>query len=1027
MAVTITNEELDIFNKHGIKDTDIKATVENYRSQGLDDTAIRAKVQAKLDSWTTPKVADKPNSIQSDKDPKVAEIIAKGEADRKAIEQENKKANSRMALGATMQGASLLPIPLLKTPFLGSALSGALYDAGGAIVEGQSGLDIAKRAARGAAAGATIEGAIKAIPFVGKPLAKSNVGKTVINKTNELTKPLTDKASQIIKPVLENETVKKIGQELTKERTLPQIIKKAEKPLPKATPVAEKIAENVTAPKAEEVTIAPAETKSRGLEQSVLNAKGTPDEIKDIIQKDAPTYNVLKNEDIINKAVGDVEKNFQGELSRLMGAEEFDALDYEKSRQIAKRLFDAGEHEAGMELIDRVSENATKKGQAIQALSLWSNMTPEGAVFKAQKLLKEYNKKNPKKEISLTAEQTENIRKLQNEALMATDELSKNQGFARTAKYISELVPKNAMQKLKTFRNLSLLLNPKTLGRNIVGNTLFNTVDTVSKTLAVPIDAAMGLVTGKRTRVLPQIGAGAKGLVKGAVTGAKEAIEGIDTRGLGQRFDLTQGRVFESKPMRALETALDIGLRVPDRAFYEATFAESVANMMKAQGLKQPTQEILEQAEKEALESVFQNRGYLSNKALALRELLNAEKGNYKGFGAGDALIPYAQTPANIAQQGINYSPLGGIKGAVNFAKGDQRQASLDVARALTGTGLIGGGYGLSKVGKITPSQFDENAQTNKRIKENYLPLGVRPDQLNGVWYSPFQPISTPLAVGGAMARGENPYIAGLNTLIDLPFLQGISRGFRNLQEGELDQAIANTLSQVPSQFVPTLGSQVAQYIDPYQRETYSPNVWQRGLNQAVAKIPLASQTLPIKYDVTGQPIERYNSEGLQRAFDVFLNPTFVNQPKENAVLNEVTGLYTNTGETKQLLPSVQKKLNYTDSNGEKQKKELTGKEVSKYQKVLGQMNALSIEDLMQTPYYQGLSEDEKIKEINARMDYNNQLVKNKQFDIPIREQKKPNKVESKVQSIKNDIKSVRNKQYKQEANMLYEKIVGGN
>ena len=68
----------------------------------------------------------------------------------------------------------------------------------------------------------------------------------------------------------------------------------------------------------------------------------------------------------------------------------------------------------------------------------------------------------------------------------------------------------------------------------------------------------------------------------------------------------------------------------------------------------------------------------------------------------------------------------------------------------------------------------------------------------------------------------------------------------------------------------------------------------------------------------------------------------------------------------------------------------------------------------------------DKIKEINARMDYNNQLVKNKQFDIPIREQKKPNKVESKVQSIKNKIKSVRNKQYKQEANMLYEKIVGG-
>jgi hypothetical protein len=114
------------------------------------------------------------------------EIVRKGEEERRQIDKENALANARMALGATMQGASLLPVPLLKTPFLGSALSGALYDAGGAIVEGQSGLDIAKRAGRGALTGATVEGAIKAIPVVGRPLAKSKAGQAVINKANGL-------------------------------------------------------------------------------------------------------------------------------------------------------------------------------------------------------------------------------------------------------------------------------------------------------------------------------------------------------------------------------------------------------------------------------------------------------------------------------------------------------------------------------------------------------------------------------------------------------------------------------------------------------------------------------------------------------------------------------------------------------------------------------------------------------------------------------------------------------------------------
>ena len=51
MTVTITDEELDLFNKNGFTDDDVRTTVENYRSQGLDDNAIRAKVQSKIDSW----------------------------------------------------------------------------------------------------------------------------------------------------------------------------------------------------------------------------------------------------------------------------------------------------------------------------------------------------------------------------------------------------------------------------------------------------------------------------------------------------------------------------------------------------------------------------------------------------------------------------------------------------------------------------------------------------------------------------------------------------------------------------------------------------------------------------------------------------------------------------------------------------------------------------------------------------------------------------------------------------------------
>ena len=549
---------------------------------------------------------------------------------------------------------------------------------------------------------------------------------------------------------------------------------------------------------------------------------------------------------------------------------------------------------------------------------------------------------------------------MQQEALNTTDELAKNQALARSAKYISELVPKNALQKLKAYRNIALLLNPKTLGRNIVGNALFNAIDTGAKALAVPIDRAIGLATKQQTRVAPSLKTYGKGLVEGAKTGYQEALQGIDTRGLGQRFDLGSGRTFQSKPMQALETILDVGLRTPDRAFYEATFAESVDNMMRARGLTQPTQEILEQAEQEALEAVFQNQSKLSDAALKTRRALNTVGTN--DFGLGDVLIPYAQTPANLAQQGINYSPFGAIKGIANLAQGNQRQASLDFARSLLGTGLIGGGYGLSKAGLMTPSQFDENYQINKKIRENLQPLGIRPDQLGDMWYAPFQPMSIPLAVGNAVAYGKDPLQAGINTVVDLPFLQGISRGLRDLQEGNYAQAGVNIASSIPSQFVPTLGSQIAQIIDPYQRETYDPNKLQYGLNTAIAKVPFASKTLPEKIDVTGQPIERYSTKGGRKLFDIFLNPTFINKKTTDPVLSELKYIYDQTKETSHFMPNVKKKLEFTDVDGNPQKLVLTGREFSEYQRRLGQRMYDEFNYVMDLPEYANADEYGKIK-----------------------------------------------------------------
>src|SRR5574344_2178137 len=436
------------------------------------------------------------------------------------------------------------------------------------------------------------------------------------------------------------------------------------------------------------------------LSQSILNAKGLPTDIKKTIKQNAPTYESMTNNDLIMTASDAIDKDLMGNLAAIMAKDKFNAFDVERTRQIAKRLNAQNTPEANetlVNLLDKASEQASKSGQAVQAFSLWNNLTPEGAILKTNKLLSEYNKRFGKN-LKLTQDQINTITNLQEKAQALPDGYDKDVALAQSLKYQQSLIPKSLGTKLKAYRNISLLLNPKTLGRNIVGNALFNTVDTASKTLAVPVDKVMSAFTKTHTRALPQVGESLKGLKLGAERGFKEAMQGINTADVSSRYDLQSGKVFKSKIGQALETALDLGLRVPDRAFYHSVYAESLANQLKASGLKEPTQKMLDTAEKEALEGVFQNKSKLSDITLGLRQQFN--RVGTKEFGLGDLLIPYAQTPSNLAQQGINYSPLGLLRAGASLKGGNERQASLEIARALLGTGIGAAGYNAVKSGQ---------------------------------------------------------------------------------------------------------------------------------------------------------------------------------------------------------------------------------------------------------------------------------------------------------------------------------------
>lgn len=724
-----------------------------------------------------------------------------------------------------------------------------------------------------------------------------------------------------------------------------------------------------------------------------------------------PEYEVLHNADLKAQADEAIKTNrlaVENNIENIANNEkaELSALDFEQSRQLLSKMWQEAEEaqkngnkelskaltEKALNLQDKISKKATQAGQAVQALSLWHKTTKEGAIQQAQKIINEYNQKAKKKIPPLSEEQIKKITEL-------TDKIQKTEPGTRDnlvatqllMKYQKELIPPSFGSKLRTLQNINLLLNAKTFLRNITGNAIFAGMENVaSKPLAAGIDKIISLATKKQTRVLPRLKEYLKGMGQGFKEGVEDVGMGINTRdGIGQRFNLNDRRSFTGVPvLEQLEKALNYSLQVPDRAFYQATLNESLANQMRAAGVDKPTSQMIKQATEEALESVYQNKGVLGNAVLKARQAAN-EFGNINGYGLGDALIPYAQTPANVVQQGINYSPLGFIKGGVNLAKGNQRQASLDFARALVGSGLMGGGYAAAKNGLINPAIEDYKA------KNNYQTLGIRPNTINvgdsNISFNQLQPLSAPLTAGANIADLQNGNTMNaidrtLDSIADLSMLQSYNKFVKDMSEYGKGTAVLNLAGSIPSRFTtPTYLKQINTYFDPYLRETYDPNPLIQAGNNIISGIPGISQNLPLKYDVTGQPIAKYGTEGngIENALNTFVNPVFANQKKEDATMQKLIDLYEQTGDKSVLLPMAAKQINFKDLQGNKVKRKLTGREVSQYQQQLGVVNKQLLDGIMNTGIYEMLDDEDKTKLINDTQRYVKNMVDEQLFDKP--------------------------------------------
>lgn len=749
--------------------------------------------------------------------------------------------------------------------------------------------------------------------------------------------------------------------------------------------------------------------KERGLITSVKEGKGFAPEVK---QGVLDFYTPITNEETLTNAkyladnqIDEAYKlvNSEGPATALSNTVALELVGRLQNEAAALRVTDLAKSnklfQDAVDIVEKTAKKATTQGQAIQALSMWSKMTPEGILLHTQKTIDKANDLLPKGKPKITLS-PEKAGKLTDEITRINKMAEGEDKIVDTAvllKDIQDIIPASVAKKLATLQTVFQLLNPKTAIRNLIGNAGFAVTENVSGVFASTLDK---IIPGKKVLGYPSLKVQAKGFADGVREGYRDAMKGIDTSGIGSKFEIPVVGAFKkedgtlSKVGAALEKTLNVTLKVPDRAFFKAAYDDSLARQMKAVGVEKPTEEMLEVAVYDGMYRTFQDENVTTKLFKGLKKSLNYIGSSGGEFGLGDFILKYPKTPANLLNRGLAYTPAGFFKTVYELArpligKGSisRKNALESFSRAFVGTaGLFGVGATLFDMGLISTGRNKDNdvadLKNNIGLGEYKInSSGLKRFVLSGgdpestklqvgdkmVTYDWVQPMAVPVVMGANFAKNKGDatsYLsqtieaigAGSDTLSEQPLIKNLTQAFKSGKPSDFAIAIGQG---IPQSFVPTVVNQVRQLMDSQKRELYDPSPLTYSLNLAKNRIPFLSSTLPAKLSSFGEEVPMYQAGN--NIFNVLFNPAFTSEYKPTPEAQLVIDLQNETGETKQYPRVIDKNVTV---NGESKK--LTAKERWNMQLYAGTVTKEIFNARANNEAFNALPADEKISELSS-------------------------------------------------------------
>ena len=722
-------------------------------------------------------------------------------------------------------------------------------------------------------------------------------------------------------------------------------------------------------------------------------------------EEDIKYYDKITNKESLDMAMKKLKEGGQNEIDNWFSRnnkETYDSTDVAEGWIMLKRAQDSGDYDMMVNVAKKMREMGTKSGQAIQMYNLLGRLTPEGMVKYATSELddawniasKNKTKKwvnDNKNSFELTPDETKFIVDQMEKISTMEDGYEKNVEIAKVQKMLQDKLPPEKGQGLKAWMRISMLFNPKTQVRNILGNAVITPVNALADVVASRVDKSIAKKTGVRTSGTTSLKNYAKGFKKGLYESYNDFKQGISTRDIqGNRFEVGQGKSFNERHTGALakqrnavakafnrvDSMLGFLLDVGDRPFYETTFVNSINNQKILNNTNEVTQDMLDIATNEALARTWQDNNEYTKFVLNVRRGMN--KLNIKGYGLGDVLIPFAKTPANLTKAIVDYSPVGLVKTLTsdyrklknNISTGtvtstQQHEFAQNLGKAVAGTMLYVAGYALAEAGIITGAN-DEDKDVSDFMKNT---LGIQPYSVKigdkSFTYDWAQPVAAPFAImadlknvdkGTEMLEAVNSVTdTAFNILLEQSFLTGIQDVLGSY--GSKVEGIENQIFGLPARAVPTFVKQINDLIDPYSRMVYEQDKQlESAKNQVKTKTPGVSKELPVTRDTLGRKVEKYGGDN--NIFNVFFNPANTNKGKASESAKEIYKVYEATKD-KDIMPR------YPSST-----LKLNNKQKSQFLKISGTIIEDNVKELKNNTYYKMLDDEDKAATIKGIVDY---------------------------------------------------------